>query len=199
LTTDAERALWALEEAVEGVLALVKGASYGLRLAVKRVGDVAKASPNLSEATPSSAAEMEKLVQALTGAEDHLSDVTILALGDHFRAFLARALDLPDLPPLPPTPRDVEALTGTPGALEKISFWFPLSLQLYRVALRGGKLDRGAMQALGRTDLEIAYPGGKVKLYREGSHVTLTEHQIEEAAQAYVAASRAIHRRLLMA
>jgi hypothetical protein len=197
VASDVERAVSALEEAVGEVLSLLKAASYGLRLAVRRVGDVATTSPALSEATPQSAAEMERLVKALELGEDHLSDVTVLALGDHFRAFLARALDLPQLPPLPLVPAELEALAGTPGALAKTPFWFRLALQLYRAALQGGRIDRETLEALGLRELEIAYPGGKIKLYQEGSRVTLTEHQLEETAQAFLDAARAIRLRLL--
>lgn len=199
MANDVERALWALEEAVDGVLSYVKGASYGLRLATKRVGDLSRPATGLAEAKPQAAAELERLSEALEHGEDRLSDLAVLALGDHFRAFLARALELPELPPLPPTPADAEALCGTPGALGKVPFWVPLALQLYRAALRGGRLDRNALQALGLDDLEIAYPSGKVRLYREGDHVTLTEQQLAEVGQALVEAGRAIYLRLVTA
>ena len=192
MPSDIDHALWALEEEVERVVLFVKGSAYGLRLAAKRVADVASGG-----APAPSSPEMARLAEALAEGEDRLSDVTLLALGDHFRAFLARALGLPSLPPLPADVAEMEALPGTPGALGKASFWVPLALQLYRVILRGGKLDRRALDALGTDELEIAYPGGKVKLFREGDRVGLSERQLEEVAHALVEAGRAIRFRLL--
>lgn len=197
MATDAEMALWAFEEAVEGVLSFVKGASYGLRLAVKRVGDLAVPSPKLPAGKPEAGGEMERLVEALERGEDRLTDLAVLALGDHFRAFLGRALSLPRIPPLPATPTEAESLCGTPEALGKVSAWFPLLLQLYRAALEGGRLDRDTLEALGSNDLELSYPDGKVRLYRAGDHVTLTEGQLEETGRALVEAARAIRLRLL--
>lgn len=199
MNSNAERAVWALEEAVDGVLSFVRASSYGMRLAVKRVGDLTVRSPSLGGAGSPTGAEMERLVEALEEGEDQLSDVAILALGDYFRAFLARALELPQVPPLPPTPSEVENLTGTPGALAKTPSWFPLILELYRTVLRGGRLNKSSLDALGIDALELAYPGGKVKMHREGDHVTLTEHQLAEAAQALVEAAKAIRLRLLTA
>ncbi|MBI5015942.1 MAG: hypothetical protein HZB55_10680 [Deltaproteobacteria bacterium] len=192
MATDLEQALWALEEALEGVVSFVRASSYGLRLAAKRLGDLESASAG----PPPAAAEMARLAEAVEQAEDHLSDVTVLALGDHFRAFLARALELPTLPPLPSAVADLEALPGTPGALAKVSLWVPLLLQLYRVALRGGRLDRRALEALGISQLELPFPGGKVKMFRQGDHVALSERQLEEAAHALLDAARAIRLRL---
>ncbi|NTU59557.1 MAG: hypothetical protein HGA98_00685 [Deltaproteobacteria bacterium] len=194
MASDVEQALWAFEEAIEGLTGFIRAGAYGLRLAVKRVGDVtAPAGP--SAQSP----EMLRLAEALESAEDRFSDVVILALGDHLRAFLARALHLPAPPPLPETLAELEHLPGTPGALAKVSHWVPLVLQLYRVVLRGGALDRAALAALGRDDLEIPYPGGKVKLFRPGDHVTLGERHLEEAAHALLEAARAIQLRLLTA
>jgi hypothetical protein len=186
---DLEAALWALEEATEEVLLFVKAAAYGLRLAVQRVGNVGASSQ------PS--AERERLIQALECGEDHLSDVVVLALGDHFRTFLGRALKLPHPPPLPETPEESETLAGTPGALRGVPFWFPLVLQLYRVVLQGGRLDRWSFERLGLTDLEITFPGGKVKLFREGDRVSLTEGHLNQTADAVRAAARALCLRLL--
>ncbi|GAB4259187.1 MAG: hypothetical protein Kow0092_07250 [Deferrisomatales bacterium] len=199
MPTDTERALWGLEESLDDVLSFVKGAAYGLRLATKRVGDLRSRARAVQSAKPQSAAEMERLVEALQNGEDRLSDLAVLAIGDHFRAFLARVLEREEPPPLPATPAGVEELVGAPGALRHVPFWFALTLQLYRSVLRGGRLDQSAFEALGLTDLEIAYPGGKVKLFREGDHVTLTETQIEEAAAATVEAARTIRLRLLTA
>lgn len=192
MNTDLEQALWSLEEAVEGVASFVRASSYGLRLAAKRLGDLESA----SSGPPPAAAEMTRLAEAVEQAEDHLSDVAVLALGDHFRAFLARALELPILPPLPAAIAELEALPGTPGALAKVSFWIPLLLQLYRVSLKGGLLDRKALETLGMGQIELPFPGGKVKMFRQGDHVTLTERQLEEAAHALVDAARAIRLRL---
>jgi len=197
--TDTERALWALEEALEGVVALVRGAGYGLRLAAKRVGDLgASPGPQPTSKGPTGE-EFERLVEALEFGEDRLSDVAVLAMGDHFRVFLARALELDQLPPLPPTPQAAEQLCGTPGALSPLPFWFPLALQLYRAALQGGRLDRSSLEALGVGQIELPYPGGKVKMHREGDRVTLTEHQTQEVAESLVEAGRAIRLRLLTA
>ncbi len=196
MATDAEQALWAFEEAVDGVLSLVRGASYGLRLATRRVADLV----SRPTAPPGAAgAGLEGLREALEEAPDRLSDLAVLALGDHFRAFLARALDLEVPPPLPETPEGVEELAGTPGALARSPFWVPLLLQLYRVALRGGALDRRAVEALGGGSIEIRYPEGKVKVFSEGDRLALTESHLEEAGRALVEAARAIRLRLLTA
>lgn len=193
MSSDADRALWSLEETVEGVLSFVKAAAYGLRLATKRIGDLAAGGHGAGSE------EMETLVEALRTGDDHLSEVAVLALGDHFRAFLAAALELPQAPPLPSTPREIEELAGTPGALERIPFWFPLLLQLYRAALRGGPLDRAALDAMGVAHVELAHPGGKVKMYREGDRVPLSEHQIHEAAETLLEAARAVRLRIITA
>lgn len=194
MATDVEQALWAFEEEVDALVGFVKAASYGLRLAAKRVGDLTTpAGPGTQSP------ELVRLAEVLEPSEDRLSDVVVLALGDYFRAFLARALQLPSPPPLPTNVADLEHLPGTPGALSKVSHWVPLLLQLYRVVLRGGTLDRAALTALGRQDLEIPFPGGKVKLFRPGDHVTLGERHLEEAAHALLEAARAIQLRLLTA
>lgn len=194
MASDVEQALWAFEEAVDGLTGFIRAGAYGLRLAAKRVGDLATpAGPGTQSP------EMVRLAEALENSEDRFSDVVVLALGDHFRAFLARALQLGALPPLPGSIADLEEIPGTPGALTKVSPWVPLLLQLYRVVLRGGALDRLALQVLGRDDLEIPYPGGKVKLFRPGDHVTLGERHLEEAAHALLEAARAIQLRLLTA
>ncbi len=197
--TDTERALGALEEALDGVLSFVKGAAYGLRLASKKVGDLTSGGANLPGGRGPGGEELDLLVEALQQGEDRLSDVAVLALGDHFRVFLARALELPQLPSLPPTPQALEEFAGAPGALAKLPPAFGLLLQLYRAALQGGRLDRAALEAAGLRELELAYPGGKVKMFREGDHVTLTELQLQEAAQALLEAARAIRLRLLTA
>ncbi len=195
--TDTERALWALEEALEGVLSFVKGAAYGLRLATKKVGDLTSSAPQLPGTRGTGGEEFELLVEALQQGEDRLSDVAVLAMGDHFRVFLARALELAQLPALPATPAALEEFAGAPGAFAKLPAAFRLLLQLYRAALQGGRLDRAALEAAGLRELELSYPGGKVKMFREGDHVTLTEQQLQEAAQALLEAARAIRLRLL--
>jgi hypothetical protein len=194
VVTEVEQALWAFEEQVEGIVGFVKAAGYGLRLAAKRVGDLtAPLGPGGSNP------ELIRLAEILEPSEDRLSDFVVLALGDHFRAFLARALQLPVPPPLPTDVAELEEIPGTPGALHKASHWVPLLLQLYRVILRGGALDRSALDALGRSEIEIPYPGGKVKLFRSGDHVTLDERHLEEAAHAMLEAARAIKLRILTA
>lgn len=198
MTSDAERALWAFDEAVQEVRSFVRGASYGLRLAVSRIGGLKSSSPGLGEAV-ARVDEMERLLESLSRGEDHLSDAAILALGDHFRAFLARALHLESLPALPGTRPGVENISGTPHALDRVPFWFSLALQLYRAALQGGRLDRAALDALGGTDVELAYPGGKRKLFREGDRITLTEGQLDQVADAYLEAAKAIKLKLLTA
>jgi len=200
--TDTERALGALEEALDGVLSFVKGAAYGLRLATRKVGELTSGGtglPGLPGGRGPGGEELELLVEALQQGEDRLSDVAVLALGDHFRVFLARALELPQLPALPPTPAALEEFAGAPGALTKLPSAFGLLLQLYRAALQGGRLDRAALEAAGLRELELSYPGGKVKMFREGDHVTLTEAQLQEAAQSLLEAARAIRLRLLTA
>jgi hypothetical protein len=67
------------------------------------------------------------------------------------------------------------------------------------VILRGGRLDRKALDTLGTDALEIAYPGGKVKLFRQGDRVGLSERQLGEVAHALIEAARAIRVRLLTA
>jgi hypothetical protein len=197
--TDADRALGALEEALEGVLSFVKAAAYGLRLATKKVGDLTTGAAAAPGASRAGGEEMALLVEALQQGEDRLSDVAVLALGAHFRVYLARALELPQLPALPSTPAALEEFAGVPGALSKLPAPFGLVLQLYRAALQGGRLDRAALDAAGLRELELTYPGGKVKMFREGDHVTLTEAQLREAAQALLEAARAIRLRLLTA
>ncbi|MDW7712194.1 MAG: hypothetical protein SCH98_17140 [Deferrisomatales bacterium] len=197
--TDTERAVGALEEALEGLVAFVRAAAYGLRLATKKVGDLTHGGASLPAGRGSGRDELELLVEALQQGEDRLSDVTVLAMGDHFRVFLARALELPHLPPLPATPAAVEELAGAPGALAKMPAAFGLLLQLHRAALQGGRLDRAALDAAGLRELELSYPGGKVKMFREGDHVTLTEQQLRAAADALLEAAKAIRLRLLTA
>lgn len=198
MTTDAERALWALEEAVEGVLSFVRGSAYGLRLASKRLGDLTTSGASLAGAgaRPHTPDELQRLVASLQQGEDRLSDLTVLALGDHFRAFLARALQFPQLPALPADPDGVELLAGTPGALARVPAWFSLMLQLYRVTLKGGRLDRTALQGLGRDPLELPYAGGKMKMFTEGDHVVLSEQMLEEVGQAVLEAAKGIRLRL---
>jgi hypothetical protein len=199
METDTERALWALEEALDGVVSLVRGAAYGLRLAAKRVGDVSGSASPTPTGKGATGEEFQRLIEALEFGEDRLSDVAVLAMGDHFRVFVGRALELAEIPALPPTPRAVEQLCGVPDALSELPFWFPLVLQLYRAALQGGRLDRSCLEALGVGEIELPYPGGKVKMHREGDHVTLTEHQTEQVAESLLEAGRAIRLRLLTA
>ncbi len=194
MASDAERAVWALEQAVEGLLSFVKGVSYGLRLASKRVGDLTTS--GAPPPRPQAQEELERLASSLQRGEDHLSDVLVLALGDHFRAFLARALSLPELPGLPDTPAGVEALAGTPGALEATPGTFALLLALYPATLRRGRLDARALRALGRDRLELPGAGGKVRMFIEGDHVTLTEGQLEDLARAVLEAARGIRLKL---
>lgn len=188
---DVEQARWALEEAVTRVLSFVKGASYGLRLAEKRLGEMSGRSPLPGE--------MDLLVTSLESAPDDLSDLVILGLGDHFRTFLARALELPAPPNLPPTVAEVEALAGVPGALARAPFSVSLLLLLYRAALRDGRLDRLVLDAVGKKELEIVYPGGKVKLFRLGDRVALTEPLLNEMGTALLEAARAIELRIITA
>ena len=193
----AENALSCLEEAVDRVLNLVKGAAYGLRVAAKRIGDLtASASSSLPGHAARSADEMEALILALSDGEENLSEIASLALGEHLRAFLGAALTLPALPNLPETPAEVEKLAGVPGALKNAPFEFALTLQLAHTALRGGMLDRKALDALGGGDLELVFSGGKVKLYREGDRVALSEEQLAAMGKAVVEAARAIRLRL---
>ncbi len=191
MASDVEQALWALENAVEGVVGFVKAADYGLRLAAKRIGDL---SAGGDRPTPSGG--LDDLRDAVAGAPQRLSEVGVLALGDHFRAFLARALGLAEVPPLPPTPADVERLAGTPGATRSDGIWFPLLLALYRTALGGGRLDRAALASMGVPDLELRYPSGKVKLHSAGDAVVLEEGHFREAGEAVLEAARSIHRHL---
>ncbi len=191
MASDVEQALWALENAVEGVVGFVKAADYGLRLAAKRIGDLAAGGDR-----PVPAGGLDDLRDALAGAPQRLSEVGVLALGDHFRAFLARALGLAEPPPLPDTPDGVEQLAGTPGAARGDRFWFPLFLALYRAALGGGRLDRAAMAALGTDDLELRYPSGKVKLHWAGDAVVLEEVHFRQAGEAVLEVARSIHRHL---
>ena len=192
MASEVEQALWEFEEAVAGVLAFVKSSAYGLRLATKRIGDLTMGPGD----RPQNPGELEELRVALENAPDRLSDVTVLALGGHLRAFLAHALALPELPPLPDSADGVESLAGTPGAAARAGFWFALLLQLHRLVLQGGRLDRRAMQVLGVDDLELRYPSGKVKLHAAGDTVTLTEGQLHEVAQAVLEAARSVHRHL---
>jgi hypothetical protein len=67
------------------------------------------------------------------------------------------------------------------------------------VTLRGGTLDRTAVETLGGKVLEIVFPGGKVKLFQPGDHVTLTEKLFEETGRALVQAAKAIRLRLMTA
>jgi len=47
--------------------------------------------------------------------------------------------------------------------------------------------------------VELAYPGGKMKLFREGDRIALTERQVAEMGDAVLAAARAIRARLEVA
>jgi hypothetical protein len=191
-----DRALWKLEEAAAGSLSLVKAAHYGLRLATKRVGDLAVKAAEGSSQPPGGQGDLEDLAAALEMGPALLCDTVLLSLGDHFCAYLARALGLGERPALPPTPEAVEALAGTPDALVGVPFWFPLALALYAAALNGGLLEQRTLDTLGETDLEIPYPTGKVKLFRAGDRVTLAESHFQEIAESYLAAARAIRQRL---
>ncbi|HSH68323.1 MAG TPA: hypothetical protein VK997_00295 [Deferrisomatales bacterium] len=191
-----DHALWKLEEATAGSLSLVKAAHYGLRLASKRVADLAVSAAAAPDPAPGGPADLADLAAALETGPDQLCDAVLLSLGDHFCAFLARALGLERRPALPPTPEAVEALAGTPDALVEVPFWFSLALALYAAALNGGPLDQRTLGALGEPDLEIPYPTGKVKLFRVGDRVTLAESHFQEIAEAYLAAARAIRQRL---
>ena len=193
----AEQAQYRLEEGVEKVLAMVRGAQYGLRLAAKRVGDLNSSGGSLHALH--GAAEMESLMESLEQADENLSDAAVLALGDHFREFLRGALDLETRPELPGSVEAVETLAGTPGALAKLAPEFALLLQLYRVALEAGVLDRKALDALGGGDLELVYAGGKVKLFQAGDRVALSEEILRDAGRAVAEAGRAIRRKLDLA
>ncbi len=196
MTHPADHALWTFEERTQELLAFVKAAGYGLRLAVRRVGELTSVGGTLPGPKGGAGSGMRELSEALASAEDRLSDLLVLALGDHFRAFLARALALAELPALPATAAELEELAGAPGVLRGLGPWVPRGLQLYRVALRGGGLDRATLEALGSDSLELVYPGGKVRMYREGDHVCLAETQVAELAEAFVEAAKALRRRL---
>lgn len=191
-----DRALWKLEEVTAGVLALVTAAHYGLRLAGKRASDLAVNAAASPTPLPQPTAD---LAAALETAPDQLCDAILLALGDHFCAFLSQALGLERRPTLPLTPEAVEHLAGTPGALTEVPFWFALALALYAAALNGGPLEASLLETLGDTSLEIPYPTGKVKLFRAGDRVTLAEAHFQEITEAYLTAARAIRHRLATA
>lgn len=192
----AEQAQYRLEEGVAKVMALMRGALYGLRVAAKRVGDLASSGGSIHAIHGKQ--DMESLIEALEQADENLSDAAVLALGDHFREFLRGALGLEERPPLPGTVKGVETLAGTPGALGKIDREFAILLQLYRVALEGGVLDRTAMDALGG-GLELVYAGGKVKMFQTGDRVALGEEILRDAGIAVEEAGRAIRRKLDLA
>ena len=191
-----DHALWKLEEAAAGSLSLVKAAHYGLRLASKRVADLAVSAAAAPDPAPGGQADLADLAAALETGPDQLCDAVLLSLGDHFCAFLAQALGLERRPALPLTPEAVETLAGTPDALAEVPFWFSLALALYSAALNGGPLSQGTLDALGEPDLEIPYPTGKVKLFRAGDRVTLAESHFQEITESYLAAARAIRQRL---
>jgi hypothetical protein len=196
--SDLEQAVSAFEEAVDGLSSLAAAAAYALRLAANRVADVTGAASRREAGAPSPS-ELERLIDSLGRADERFSDVVVLALGDHFRAFLARALQLGTLPPLPASPRDLEELAGTPGTLARCSPWLPLLLQLYRVALKGGALDREVFQVFGKAELEVPFRDGKVRLFQVGDRVTLGDRQIEQAGRALIEAARSIQLALLTA
>jgi len=196
MSEDLDRAVWKLGEGAARVTALVRVASYGLRLAAKRVGDLAAAESGFAGLRPKSAEEMAHLAEALETGDENLTESAVLALCAHFREFLRAALGMEAAPDLPETAAGVEALAGTPGALHGAPPLFSLFLALAATAVRGGGLDRRALAALGRDEVELAYPGGKMKLFREGDRIALTERQVAEMGDAVVAAARAIRARL---
>ncbi len=193
----AEQALWKLESALNRVSGHVKATNYGLRLAAKRIGDLtAKGGGAIAAASSSSAEEMEELTHSLGQAGEVVSEVVLLAYGDHFRAFLGEALGLDVPPTLPESKAAVEQLAGVPGALDKVSEMFPIGLALAGGLLRNGYIDSQTLKALGVEEFELSFPYGKVKLFREGDKPTLDELHLEQIAQGYLEAAKAVNIRL---
>jgi hypothetical protein len=196
LSDAAEKALLRLQEATQRVLQLVKGASYGFRVGAKRIGDLTVKGGPLTSVAKSSPEEMHALLACFESVDENMTEVVSLALGDHFREYLRAALSLKEAPPLPQTPEEVEKLAGVPGALSKVPFEFRLLLQLYAVTMRGGILDRAALERLGVQDLQLFFAGGKVKMFREGDRVALSEDQFTAMNKAALEAARAVRMRL---
>lgn len=196
MSETAERALWRLERSLGRVRSLAWGAAYGLRVASKRIGDLAAKDAGFTTVSAKSAEELQRLADALAEGEECLTEAVVLAMAEHFREYLRGVLGMEHALGLPATPAEAEALAGTPGALKDAPFLFSLFLALAGASARDGQLDREAMRALGRDEMELAYPGGKMKLFREGDRVALTEKQVDEMAEAILWAARSVKARL---
>ncbi|TAL15636.1 hypothetical protein EPN96_11710 [bacterium] len=183
-------ALYRLEDGVNRIQNSVRGAYYGARLASRRIGDLTAKGGPLVSAVKKSAEEMKKISSALERIEEDLTDIAVLAYAAHFSEFLRALLNVETPPALPETIKGVEELAGTPGALAKADNMFPLFLALTGTSVRGGKLDKRALQALGRDEVEIPFSLGKMLLFREGDRVGLTDKQLEAMGKAILDAGR---------
>lgn len=183
-------ALYRLEDGINRVQNSVRGAYYGARLASRRIGDLTAKGGPLVSAVKKSAEEMKKISTALERIEEDLTDIAVLAYAAHFSEFLRALLNVETPPALSETVKGVEGLAGTPGALAKADNMFPLFLALTGTSVRGGKLDKRALQALGKDEVEIPFAAGKMLLFREGDRVGLTDKQLEAMGKAILEAAR---------
>jgi hypothetical protein len=190
-------ALYRLEDGINRVQNSVRGAYYGARLASKRIGDLTAKGGPLVSAVKKSAEEMKKISTALERIEEDLTDIAVLSYSAHFSEFLRALLNLEKPPALPETVKEVEELVGAPGALAKADNMFPLFLALAGAAVRGGKLDKRALQALGKDEVEIPFSLGKMLLFREGDRVGLTDKQIEAMGKAILDSGRVLRSKRL--
>lgn len=177
---DKSEALSRLKEGIARVQNTVRSSSYGLRVAGKRLGDLTAKGGPLVSAAKTSAEEMKKLSSALERPEEDLTEAAVLAYFAHFGEFVRALTGQCVSPGNPESASALEELFGASGALKKAPQDFSIFLALAGVAVRGGKLDRRAFDALGREEVELKFQMGKVLLFMEGDRVSLTGKNLED-------------------
>ena len=182
----------ALEGAVGRVLAMVRAATYGHRAGSKRLGDLTLKGGNLINAARSSKDELRKLLASFENVEEDLTETSVLAISAHFAEFLRLTLKLEGAATLPDSVAGLEGLIGVAGALKKVREEFPLFLLIAASSLRGGGLERKALEGYGSDEVELTFKSGKTLLYREGDRIALTGDQLEHLGKAVVEAAKII-------
>ncbi len=190
--SNAAKALLTLQEGVLRVQSTVRGAFYGIRLAGKRLGDLTAKGGPLAMAVKTSAEEMKKLTQSLERPDEDLSETAVLAYYAHFGEFLHALSGKAAMPGQPESTAQVEELLGRGAIFKKEEALFSLFLALAGVAVRGGTLDKRALKALGRDEVELNFSMGKVLLFMEGDRVSLTDKNLEAMGGAIIEAAQKI-------
>ncbi len=185
------QAITRLEESIERIIASVRGAAYGQRIAGKRIGDLTGKGGPLVSAAKKSAEEMKKIVAALKHTEENLTENSLLALDAHFRVYLKTVTGL-ELYRLPDNPRKLEERLNSNGIFAKAPEYFGLFLFLANVSLDGGTITRDHLESSERKGLEIVHTTGKTIFYMAGDRVALTEAQLDQMGRAIMVAAKKV-------